>query len=114
MKYSNIEKLIRITGNDISLIKEMLQSFIDQFPVYVTDAVNAYEKGDMYALRESAHKLKSGILLVAGDEFFREISEIEKISKEGVLTSELTSKMDSFSNWFPLLIEELKERLITF
>lgn len=109
--YCDLEKLKRVTGGNRELMIEMLKSFVEIFPGYLNDASDAFDAGDLQSLKACAHKLKSGITLVAVSKCTEEIIDIEKISKDGKATSELNMKFISVKKWFPILVKELKVEL---
>ena len=60
-KLTDLSYLKEMSGNDYSIIKEMIDIFIEQVPEFLDEVSNSFESQDLQALGAVAHKAKSSV-----------------------------------------------------
>lgn len=80
-KITDLSYLQEMSGNDSSIIKEMIVIFIEQIPEFEHDFTTAFETQDWNALGAIAHKAKSSVRTMGMDEMGDKLEQLEHFSK---------------------------------
>ena len=108
---SDISRLIKMVGNDRTLLSKMISKFLDVTPEYAGDLHKAAAAKDTDAIARISHKIKSAIDLVSADIMRDLILEINDLSKNGHQGEDLYEKIGKFQRFFALLTEQLRSRI---
>ena len=77
---TTFEELRQISGDEI--LDELIQAFLDEAPVMVSDLHAAFESGDVETFRRNAHSLKSNALTFGAEELAAVARELESLARE--------------------------------
>ena len=105
------EKLKKIFDNDKTLIAGMIRKFLEITPVYYNEMISAFDNQDMLLLRQAAHKLKSSLQLLAGNEMINGFKQLYELTADTNNFPGLTPLFNNFRTWYPLLCHELENDL---
>ena len=76
-----LDYLRELSGGDSTFIAEILEMFITEAPLAITQSFTYLEKKDFELLRITVHKLKSSVQVVGGNHLTALICEIEAAAK---------------------------------
>jgi HPt (histidine-containing phosphotransfer) domain-containing protein len=84
-KLIDMEEILEIMDNDLELIKECFQDFINEYPQMLQNIQDAILSGDAKGLDSHAHKLKGSLRYLAASETADIASKLEYKGKTGEL-----------------------------
>ena len=92
----DLSYLESVTDGDKVLIKELVDIFKNQIPVYLSDFKDALDQKDVEELGRIAHKSKSSVAIMGMGVLANELDTFESESKEGVFLDKFPSYILSF------------------
>ncbi|WP_282126282.1 Hpt domain-containing protein [Marinifilum flexuosum] len=90
---TDLSYLKEMSGNDISIIEEMIEIFIEQIPEFTEEVSNYFETQNWEGLGAVAHKAKSSVRTMGMDSIGDCLEQLEHFSK-GNLKFELQIKKE--------------------
>lgn len=96
-----------MSAGDDSLIKEMLDIFIEQVPEFITEMKSAIINNDSKALEAVAHKAKSSAAIIGITELVEFLKTLEKIATN----NERKNEYPEFLNYFETVSNEAIKEL---
>lgn len=84
LKYVSLDYLLELSGGDTDFILDMILTFLNTAPGYMTDFELLREQKDWYKMSRAAHKFKSSFSVIGSDSLTGYASAIEKLCKEEV------------------------------
>jgi CheY-like chemotaxis protein len=108
-KYSNLDYLKRVSGNNEEFIREMIQTFVSSLPQTTAGMTEAVAKGDWDALSRLAHQVKPSFTLMGLDKLREKASLIEEQSKTRRDLNTLPQKVQEFMAYCRNVVEELRQ-----
>lgn len=103
--------LRQMTGGDKEFMKHMIQVFLEEAPIQISEIKKAFLDNNTAVVSAVAHKLKSSCKsmgVVKGSDL---ALEIEKNSKELNYSGELEEKIAYFEAYLLEVVDELKKEL---
>lgn len=110
-KIINLNYINLISNGDAKFIKELIELFLDQIPVYQINLNEYYKQKDWYNLGRAAHKAISAILMMGMEELASELKKIEENTKEEKNIGKYQEIIVKFVEDTNTAIAELKELL---
>lgn len=92
-KLTNLSYLKEMSGNDSSIIEEMIEIFIEQIPEFTEEITNNFESQNWEGLGAVAHKAKSSVRTMGMDSIGDCLEQLEHFSK-GNLKFEIQIKKE--------------------
>jgi len=108
-KYVNLSYLENMSGGSPSLVKEMVEIFIEQVPEFTTEMKEFFKKGDYQSLGLLAHKAKSSVAIMGMDDLSQSLKDFELLAKENKNVESYPGYIESFEKSCIAAVEELKE-----
>lgn len=108
-KYSNLDYLKRMSGNNQEFIREMIQTFVSSLPQTTEGMTAAVAKGDWDALSRLAHQVKPSFTLMGLDQLREKAANIEEQSKTRRDLNTLPQKVEEFMTYCRNVVEELRQ-----
>ena len=81
----DVKEILEIMDNDIELIKECFDDFMDEYPEMLTNIRNSILSGDTEKVDALAHKLKGSLRYLAASDTADIASKLEYKGKKGNL-----------------------------
>lgn len=105
-KLTDLSYLKEMSGNDFSIISEMIDIFIEQIPEFVDEVSVSFESRDWEALGAIAHKAKSSVRTMGMEMVGTYLEDLEHFSKGNLkfqlqLKKEKGIQLDTYDekNW---------------
>jgi HPt (histidine-containing phosphotransfer) domain-containing protein len=95
-KMIDLTYLKNTTGNDNSLIAELIGIFKSQLPEFKNDIETAYKQRNWQNLKESAHKAKNSFTIVGAEKQAAELKQIEMIASKEENLQQLAPLIENF------------------
>jgi len=96
---------------DNEYMKDIMQSYIDEMPVYVNEMKQFMEAKQLNAIGPQAHKMKSPAKLLGAFELNLQLEFIEKNIQGHELTQQMTGRIEQMNKLCLQTVEELKKEL---
>ena len=113
-KYVNLSYLENMSGGSKSLVKEMVEIFIEQVPEFTSEMKEYLEKKDYQSLGLLAHKAKSSVAIMGMDDLAQSLKDFELLAKENKNIESYSSYIESFEKSCTEAVKELKEIIENF
>lgn len=84
MACTNLDYLRAITDGNKQMIREMIELFLQQIPVFTENLNNLYQTGLFSALGKEAHKAKSSLQIMGMTELELEMKLFQRKTIEGI------------------------------
>jgi HPt (histidine-containing phosphotransfer) domain-containing protein len=97
-----------ITEGNKEILREMIEIFLMEVPVYISNLNNYYHSGQFEALGREAHKAKSSLQIVGMTELEKEMKIIELKVQEGADLEGCINYIRHFEIQTQEAIQELK------
>ncbi len=110
-KITNLEYLREITGEEPSIMKEMIELFITQMPEFLDNMKKQLAEKNYVDLGREAHKAKSSVLIVGMEEAGKALKNLQMLTETGKDVEQYPSYVKVFSEVCDAAVEELKEEL---
>lgn len=107
-KLYDLEKLISISKDDKSYVQKMIQIFIDQSLLAITQIGDAYKVKDLDTVYKVSHRIKPSIDSMGITVLYDEIRNVEKVSKSGIDSPELEKSILFLFSVLHQVINQLK------
>jgi HPt (histidine-containing phosphotransfer) domain-containing protein len=111
-QYLDVEDYARRMDNDVELMIELYQIFLEDSKTNVAEITDAIMKNDARALRTSAHTLKGSSSCISAKVIQDLAYELEKMANDGDL-SNATSIMDKLRSSCERTEVEIQNALVT-
>lgn len=108
-KITSLHELEKITGGDTPALKELLSVFINEGSVQIQKMQNYLSDGNLPELSNTAHKIKSSLLLVGMDVYKPLAEKIERSTEAKTNTADVLKLIKIYTK----ALEELKTELKT-
>ncbi|OHX67904.1 Hpt domain-containing protein [Flammeovirga pacifica] len=99
-------------GGDKNFIKEMMERFLSDAPIQLTEIKQGIESKDWKVAYKSLHSFKSSVNFIAIQKIKDHVLSMEKMAKAEKDLDQLPQEYDKLENEIQLLINELKINLI--
>lgn len=96
MEKINLEYINNIADGNNDLIKELIEIFISQVPVFISDMNTNYQKQDWKYLSAVAHKAKSSVDIMGLAAMKKKLKRLEIDAQKGINTDEYKEIIDEF------------------
>ena len=83
-KHVNLDYLNEMSEGSEDLIRDLINMFIKQVPVFSEQLDNFYNCGDYISLGKLAHKIKSSVAMMGIEELTSDMKQLENIAKDGI------------------------------
>ena len=110
-RYVDLSYLENMSGGSKSLVKEMVQIFIDQVPEFSAEMKEFLDKKDYQSLGLLAHKAKSSVAIMGMNNLADNLKEFELLTKEEKDVDQYPSYINDFEQSCQEAIQELKEMI---
>jgi HPt (histidine-containing phosphotransfer) domain-containing protein len=100
-----------LANGDTEFIKDMLRTFIEQVPVYVSSLNEALAKEDWPAVRAVAHKMSSPLGMLGISRLEEVIRKIEDYAHNRIRLEEVTELVGLTENVCRTVVRELEQEL---
>jgi PAS domain S-box-containing protein len=110
-RWSDLARLKKTLGNDTRMLKSMIIKFLEITPAYYQEIIDAFESGNYVALKNSSHKIKSSIELLAQKNIVANIRLINQYASNEQEVHRLEPLVRFFKGSFPLLCKELNKKV---
>ena len=108
-KYVNLSYLENMSGGSKSLVKEMVEIFLEQVPEFTGEMREFLKKKDYQSLGLLAHKAKSSVAIMGMDELAQSLKDFELLAKEIKDVESYPSYIERFEQSCKEAVQELKE-----
>jgi len=106
-KLYDLTKLTEMSGNNDDFIMKMLTLFVNEIPPSVKKILEAYDAGDLPAIKYYSHMLKPSIFNLGIKDIKQEIAQIESLSEKGQNPPELGTMIQKLD----MVIEQVVARM---
>jgi HPt (histidine-containing phosphotransfer) domain-containing protein len=96
------------TGNDQSVIKELINLFVIQLPALKKDIVDSFETKNWKALKEAAHKAKNSFEIMGVKKQAEELKRIEILATENKENLEFKQLINNLIITCELVVKEIE------
>jgi signal transduction histidine kinase/DNA-binding NarL/FixJ family response regulator len=107
----DLSLLIEKADGDNDYMKEIMQTYVDEMPVYLKELLDIYDKNNIKQLAAQAHKMKSPAALLGANKLKQALMEIEKNGLAENRSFDYGSLVKQANNYCLESIELLKEKL---
>jgi HPt (histidine-containing phosphotransfer) domain-containing protein len=107
----NFNEIKKFVGDDKTALKQMLQIFVDNAPVTLSELNKSFADQDTSKINYYAHKLKTSIDLLNIEKLKQAIREIENKAKSGEDTETYRSILDMVNEILPEIIESINKKI---
>lgn len=108
LEYVNLDYLESMSGGDESIIRELVDVFMQQVPEFIREMQELYEKQDWNNLGMLANKAKSSIAIMGMDDLAVMLKEFELNAKEAKSPEKYSGYIERFIDETTHAVEELK------
>ena len=108
---TDLKYLQQMTGNDKSMMQEMIELFLYQLTEMQADVQLLVDSKNWFELSRLAHKIKSSALVMGVEQMADEMKELELLAKEGKNTEKYPDYIASFNTMVNLAGLELRSYL---
>lgn len=113
-KLTDLQMLHSRAEGDKEFLKEMLECYIDEMSVYITEMETFRKEKNLVEISKQAHKMKSPIALMGATELKDLYQEIEIKASKGIETDKLNEKIAYSNSLCAQTIEELRTELTKY
>ena len=111
-KITNLNYLREVTGGEASVMRELIEMFLEQIPEF-TKGMRTYLEGQQWKeLGELAHKAKSSVMTFGMKDLGKKLKELQLSTVEPENTAIFSSYVDEFESTINKAEKELKEELL--
>jgi HPt (histidine-containing phosphotransfer) domain-containing protein/virulence-associated protein VagC len=79
----NEAAVLTMSGEDIEIAKEILDTFLENYATDIQELMNAYESKDLSWLKDVSHRIKGSALYLGSDSISQVAKDLEKSSASG-------------------------------
>ena len=113
MAVTNLTYLRTITDGNKAIIREMIEMFMVQVPVFIQNLNKYYQAGNYVALGKEAHKAKSSLQIIGMTDLEIEMKTLLMKTIAGTDVESYPIHIRKFENQCEVAIKELKAELAT-
>ena len=113
MAFTNLTYLRTITDGNKAIIREMIEMFLMQIPVFIQNMNDDYQTGNFLALGKEAHKAKSSLQILGMTELEIEMKTLLMKTIAGTDVESYPIHIKKFENQCAAAAIELKAVLAT-
>ena len=106
----DLSYLEEITGNDKSMIHEMLGLFISDIPTQVAKIRNHADNKELTGMAKEAHKIKATLQYVGLNEMSSIMKQLEEYGRSGDYNSEIPIILERLEKMAEVAVPLLKEK----
>ena len=103
----NLRKLKSFVGEDIAVIREMVEIFIQTNKDLLSQIVEGQKVNDLDKIYKAAHAMKPTLDIFGLDDLYIPIREIESIGKTKNNIENLTALVEQFENRLQPILKQL-------
>jgi HPt (histidine-containing phosphotransfer) domain-containing protein len=111
MAYTDLSYLKEITGGENSIVKEMVEMFLDQVDEFKMNLTKFLNEKRYFELGKEAHKAKSSVLIVGMEEMGKRLKKLQLLTEEGKEVETYPEYVKMFIEQCDAAVIELKEEL---
>ncbi|MBV7273377.1 Hpt domain-containing protein [Clostridium sp. PL3] len=106
-------QLLRTIGGDKEDLKELLQCFLEEYPIQQGNIEKAVKNKDAVLLKKHCHKMKGSLQLLRATECYNLVCELEKLSISSDLkeTPEICKKLCGELERLSIILDNKKKTL---
>lgn len=112
-KEANMGYLMDLSGGEISLIREMVQLFINQTPDFLSQLAGFIAEKDWDNIRSMAHHIKPTLSYMGTEDMRNALQEIERKAAEKRDYDQIVAEFGPLKQRFEVLFAELNDYLPT-
>ena len=111
MAYTNLTYLRTITDNNKVVIREMIELFFTQLPLFIQNMNQHYDSGQYIALGKEAHKAKSSLQIMGMSELEVDMKKFQLLTIEGIEVESYPAYIRKFEMQCEAAVKELKAEM---
>jgi len=111
-KHINLDYLNEMSDGSKDLVRDLINMFIKQVPVFSEQLDVCYKNGDYISLGKLAHKIKSSVAMMGIMELTSDMKTLEMIAKEGIDVEKYPVYISKFKVISSEAVNELNNILI--
>lgn len=111
MAYTDLSYLKEITGGEGSIVKEMVEMFLEQIEEFKTNMTKFLDEKKYSELGKEAHKAKSSVLIVGMEELGKNLKKLQLITEQGTEIETYSDYVNMFIEQCDAAVTELNEEL---
>ena len=111
--YTDLTYLKSVTNNETSIIREMIELFINQVPEFSENLNKFLAEKKYIELGKEAHKAKSSLLVIGMEELAKEMKTLQLLTLENKDIETYPDYVKKFDEQCNKAVEELKAELET-
>lgn len=112
-KHIQLDYLYLMADSDMSFTTDMIYSFKEAIPLYVSDINKSVKSENLSEIRFYAHKLKSSVMIVGAKELSNIASELETKALANTAISDIKNIAGKIEPLLAHVLEELNNELNT-
>jgi len=99
MAYTDLSYLNEITGGEGSIVKEMVEMFLEQVDEFKLNMTNFLKDKKYIELGKEAHKAKSSVLIVGMEELGKNLKKLQLLTEQG-------TEEETYPDYVKMFIEQ--------
>jgi len=103
----DLSYLREMSGDSAEFMIEMLDTLVEQIPLYIEDLQKAVDAQDWKAVSEFAHKVKPTFYYVGREDIRDYVQLIERNAKEGVNIAVIPSALAEIKQEFDVILTQV-------
>lgn len=107
-KYINVDNIKEYSDGSTDLIKELVELFIQQVPVFYSQMVNYHNLGEYELLGKLAHKIKNSVAMMGIAELTSSMGSLELLAQNKSEVESYADLIKCFNDISTQAIDELK------
>ncbi len=107
MAHANLDYLRSISEDDKEFLRDMINLFASQVPLFVQNMKKHYDSGNYLALGAEAHKAKSSVMMMGMKELASELRIFQIKTEEGMDIESYPIHISHFETNCMAAVEEL-------
>jgi len=111
-KHINMDYLNEISEGSEDLVRDLIEMFIKQVPIFTEQMDVLYLRGDYVLLGKLAHKVRSSVAMMGIKELTSDMRTLELIAQEGKEAEKYPAYISKFKSISNEAIDELNDILI--
>jgi len=99
MAYTDLSYLKEITGGESSIVKEMVEMFLEQVDEFKVNMTSFLKDKKYIELGKEAHKAKSSVLIVGMEELGKNLKKLQ-------LLTEQNAEIETYPDYVKMFIDQ--------
>lgn len=104
----HLDKLHALSDGNSEFVKHMVNMFVKMIPEFYERIESSYQKGDMKDVGDAAHKIKPTLDMMAIDNLYEPIRDLEKHGRAGEDPEQVRSLMDTVKGTLDQVCDQLQ------